>query len=62
MVAGDWWVVRGVNCGQDEVWRGAYDWWVDIEHQTMEEDIFRGNSGAHPVGLHISSSPPIIDF
>ena len=26
MVAGDWWVVRGVNCGQDEVWRGAYDW------------------------------------
>lgn len=24
-VEGDWWVVRGVNCGQDDVWRGAYD-------------------------------------
>jgi len=26
-VAGDWWVVRGVNCGQDDVWLGAYDWY-----------------------------------
>jgi violaxanthin de-epoxidase len=26
-VAGDWWVVRGVNCGQDDVWRGGYDWY-----------------------------------
>jgi len=25
--AGDWWVVRGVNCGQDDVWRGGYDWY-----------------------------------
>ena len=25
-VAGDWWVVRGINCGQDDVWRGGYDW------------------------------------
>merc|ERR1719348_1204658 len=26
MVAGDWWVVRGLNCGQDG-WPGAYDWY-----------------------------------
>jgi len=26
MVAGDWWVVRGLNCGQ-EGWPGAYDWY-----------------------------------
>jgi len=25
-VEGDWWVVRGVNCGQ-EGWPGAYDWY-----------------------------------
>merc|ERR1712168_803617 len=27
IVEGGWWVVRGVNCGQDEVWTGAYDWY-----------------------------------
>lgn len=26
-VSGSWWVIRGVNCGQDEVWAGAYDWY-----------------------------------
>ena len=26
MVAGSWWVVRGVNCAQDDVWLGGYDW------------------------------------
>jgi len=26
-VAGDWWVVRGVNCGQDSTWAGGYDWY-----------------------------------
>jgi len=25
MVKGDWWVVKGQNCGQDEVWSGGYD-------------------------------------
>ena len=25
-VAGDWWVVKGQNCGQDG-WPGAYDWY-----------------------------------
>ena len=25
-VQGDWWVVRGVNCGQDDTWMGGYDW------------------------------------
>ncbi|XP_023348717.1 violaxanthin de-epoxidase, chloroplastic [Eurytemora carolleeae] len=27
MVAGSWWVVRGVNCAQDDVWLGGYDWY-----------------------------------
>jgi len=27
MVEGDWWVVRGVNCGQDNHWSGGYDWY-----------------------------------
>ena len=26
-VAGDWWVVKGVNCAQDDVWLGGYDWY-----------------------------------
>ena len=26
-VAGSWWVVRGVNCGQDTFWTGGYDWY-----------------------------------
>ncbi len=26
-VKGDWWVLKGQNCGQDDVWRGAYDWY-----------------------------------
>jgi len=25
-VGGSWWVVRGLNCGQDDLWTGAYDW------------------------------------
>jgi len=25
-IYGDWWVVKGVNCGQEE-WPGAYDWY-----------------------------------
>ena len=23
-VQGDWWVLKGQNCGQDEIWRGEY--------------------------------------
>ena len=23
-VLGDWWVLKGQNCGQDEIWRGEY--------------------------------------
>ena len=26
-VQGDWWVLKGQNCGQDETWRGGYDWY-----------------------------------
>ena len=25
---GDWWVLKGRNCGQDDVWRGGFDWYV----------------------------------
>merc|ERR1711983_345574 len=25
-VSGDWWVLKGQNCGQDEVWYGGADW------------------------------------
>ena len=31
-VSGDWWVVLGVNCGQDDVWIGGYDWYP-CQHQ-----------------------------
>ena len=24
-IAGDWWILKGQNCGQDETWNGAYD-------------------------------------
>ena len=26
-VKGDWWVLKGRNCGQDDVWPGGYDWY-----------------------------------
>ena len=26
LLSGDWWVLKGKNCGQDDVWRGGYDW------------------------------------
>lgn len=39
-VQGDWWVLKGKNCGQDEVWRGGADWlpcqhgrFVQVENQ-----------------------------
>ena len=31
-VAGDWWVVKGVNCAQDDLWLGGYDWYP-CQHQ-----------------------------
>ena len=24
-IQGDWWILKGQNCGQDEVWNGGYD-------------------------------------
>jgi len=24
---GDWWVLKGRNCGQDDVWMGGFDWY-----------------------------------
>ena len=34
-VAGDWWVVKGQNCGQDG-WPGAYDWYPCQHHRLIE--------------------------
>ena len=25
MVSGDWWVIRGLNCGHSDEWPGGYD-------------------------------------
>lgn len=36
-VAGDWWVVKGQNCGQDG-WPGAYDWYPCQHHRIFELD------------------------
>jgi len=46
MVAGDWWVVRGVNCGQDNVWSGGYDWYP-CQHERylqLEDDTWINNT------------------
>ena len=24
-IEGDWWILKGQNCGQDEIWNGGYD-------------------------------------
>ena len=24
-IQGDWWILKGQNCGQDELWNGGYD-------------------------------------
>ena len=24
-IQGDWWILKGQNCGQDEIWNGGYD-------------------------------------
>ena len=26
-VKGEWWALRGQNCGQGDGWTGAYDWY-----------------------------------
>jgi len=46
MVAGDWWVVRGVNCGQDNLWSGGYDWYP-CQHERylqLEDDTWINNT------------------
>jgi len=25
-LSGDWWVLKGQNCGQDDLWKGGFDW------------------------------------
>jgi hypothetical protein len=26
-VAGKWWILKGLNCGQDSVWRAGFDYY-----------------------------------
>jgi len=35
-VKGDWWVLKGQNCGQDDVWRGGFDWYP-CQHGRFEK-------------------------
>jgi len=45
-VQGDWWVLKGQNCGQDEIWRGGYDWYP-CQHgrfETVEEGDWINNT------------------
>ena len=35
-VQGDWWVLKGQNCGQDDIWHGAYDWYP-CQHGRFEK-------------------------
>ncbi len=36
-VSGDWWVVKGQNCGQ-EGWPGGYDWYPCQHGRFLEEE------------------------
>ena len=33
---GDWWVVKGLNCGQNEEWYGGQDW-LPCQHGRFEK-------------------------
>ena len=35
-VSGDWWVLKGRNCGQDDTWKGGYDWYP-CQHGRFEK-------------------------
>ena len=37
-VRGDWWVIRGLNCGRDESFPGGYDWFPCIHARFQELD------------------------
>ena len=39
-IQGDWWILKGQNCGQDELWNGGYD-----AYPCQLESFFIGNDG-----------------
>ena len=36
-VQGDWWVIKGLNCGQTEEYPGGYDWFP-CQHERWNLD------------------------
>ena len=39
-VQGDWWVLKGQNCGQDEIWRGEYFSLLEEKNQLPKGAFF----------------------
>lgn len=39
-IQGDWWILKGQNCGQDELWNGGYD-----AYPCQLESFVIGNDG-----------------
>ena len=35
-IAGDWWVIKGLNCGKDDVFPGGYDWFP-CQHERFSQ-------------------------
>jgi len=63
-VQGGWWVVRGVNCGQDELWRGGYDWYpcqheryLRFEDGWINNTTYNGGNNSHPTTEVIVTIP-----
>jgi len=63
-VSGDWWVVKGVNCGQDDVWRGGYDWYpcqheryLRFEDGWINNTTYSGGSNSDPTTEVIVTVP-----
>ena len=46
-VKGDWWVVRGLNCGQSNDYPGGYDWYP-CQHERFIKVVYDRN---HLFGL-----------
>ena len=39
-VKGDWWVLKGRNCGLDDIWPGGYDWYP-CQHSPLESQFYK---------------------
>jgi len=63
-VAGGWWVVLGLNCGQDDVWRGGFDW-CPCQHANykvfgdhwINNTTFTGGSNSTPTTEVLVTAP-----